>query len=68
MYWKNQPPDSFFGRGTWCGCNSGLGKAGSNPRPSALVILNEQMQPLPILRSDTVEEEDGYLVGYAAED
>jgi len=39
-----------------------------NAGPSALVILSEQTWLLTVLRSDMVEEEDGYLVGHDTDD
>lgn len=43
-------------------------KARLSAGPSDLVILGEQTWLLPILRSDMVEEEDGYLVGHDTDD
>lgn len=58
---KSNPPAFFLGEAVWCVYSPGLGKAGSN---LASVILSEQAQPLPLLRSDLGKEEDGYQVSH----
>lgn len=54
---KSNSPSPFPGEGAMYVYNPGLGKAGSN---LALVTPGEQAQPVPLLRSDPVKEEDGY--------
>lgn len=56
-------PSPFLGEGAWYVYNPGLGKAGSS---LSLVTPSEQAQPLPLLGSDPVEEEDGYQLSHAA--
>lgn len=60
---KSNPSSPFLGEGAWWVYNPGLGKAGSN---LALLALSEQPQPLPLLRSDPVKEEDGYQLSHTA--